>query len=103
MKRYKLVALTNAADGRDEEFGQWYDRQHIPDVLAVPGAVSAERFVIAGEGPHRYMTIYEIETDDLEAFKAELMSRAGTDRMVLTDAMDGTTTAAAFWEPLAAQ
>lgn len=100
MKRYKLVALTNAVAGREDEFDQWYDRQHIPDVLSIPGVLSAERFVVVGEGPHRYMTIYEIETDDLEAVKAELGSRPGTDRMPITDAFDGSSASASIWEPI---
>jgi len=97
---YKLVALTNSVDGRDEEFGRWYDRQHIPDVLAIPGVLSAERFILSGEGQHRYMTIYEIETDDLDAVKAEIASRAGTDRMPITEALDAQTASATFWAPI---
>jgi len=97
---YKLVALTNAVDGRDEEFGRWYDRQHIPDVLAIPGMLSAERFLLSGEGRHRYMTIYEIETDDLDAVKAEIASRLGTDRMPITEVVDAETASATFWAPI---
>jgi hypothetical protein len=103
LNSYKLVALTNAVEGKDGEFGQWYDRQHIPDVLAVPGFISAERFILSGKGQHRYMTIYEIETDDLDAVKAELASRLGTDRMPITEAVDPTNTSATFWIPLAPQ
>jgi len=103
LNSYKLVALTNAVEGRDGEFEQWYDRQHIPDVLAVPGIISAERFTLSGDGQHRYMTIYEIETDDLDAVKAEIAGRPGTDRMPITEALDLTTTSATFWIPLSGQ
>lgn len=37
MARYKLVAFSNAAGGQDAEFNAWYDGQHMPDVLAIPG------------------------------------------------------------------
>lgn len=100
MKRYKLMALTNAREGRDDEFGRWYDDQHIPDVLSVPGMISAERFILVGEGKHRYMTLYDIETDDVGAVMAEIGSRQGTDAMPITDAIDGETASAAVWTPV---
>ncbi len=47
MGTYKLLVLTNAVEGRDDEFNQWYDHQHIPDALDVPGYVAAQRFRLA--------------------------------------------------------
>jgi len=49
------------------------------------------------------MTIYEIETDDLDAVKAEIAGRPGTDRMPITEALDLATTSATFWIPLSGQ
>jgi hypothetical protein len=46
------------------------------------------------------MTIYEIETDDLDAVKAEIASRPGTDRMPITEALDAQTASATFWAPI---
>lgn len=100
MKRYKLMALTNALEGRDDEFGRWYDEQHIPDVLSIPGLISAERFKLVGQGQHRYMTLYDIETDSLDRVMAELSSRPGTDLMPITDAIDGDSAAATVWAPI---
>lgn len=100
MARYKLVALSNAAEGRDDDFNTWYDEQHVPDVLAVPGVVSAERFICASGGPHKYMAIYEIETDDLGSVLAEFGKRPGTDLMPVSDALDFSTAQVAFWQPL---
>jgi hypothetical protein len=95
MGRYKLLVLTNAVTGRDDEFNQWYDQRHIPDALDVPGYVTAQRFRLADvrmagapESRWRYLAIYEIETDDLNATMAESMSRAGTERMPQSDAAD---------------
>jgi hypothetical protein len=52
----------------EEEFNRWYDTEHIPMFLKVPGVLSARRavlsdakvseFPITREGP-RYITIYE--------------------------------------------
>ena len=63
MARYKLVALSNAVEGRDDDYNEWYQSQHMPDVLAVPGFVSAERLQVLGDGPYKYLAIYEIETE----------------------------------------
>ncbi len=99
MARYKLVAFSNAIEGRDEDFEQWYDQQHMPDLLAIPGFVSAERFTCIGDAPHRYMAIYEIETDDLNALMEEIQKRGGTELMPISDAIDPSTVSLACWQP----
>lgn len=81
MNRHVLVVQSNAVDGRDDEFNDWYDREHLPAVLTVAGFVSARRFRAApsvhGELPeHRYLAIYEIETDDLPGALEALASAA---------------------------
>jgi hypothetical protein len=45
----------------EPDFNDWYDREHIPLRMAVPGFRSAQRYRVAGE-PH-YLAVYEI--DDL--------------------------------------
>ena len=90
---YKFMVLTNAVEGRDDDFNEWYSGRHIPDVLAIPGIVSASRYELAGTQrisppwPYRYLAIYDIETDDLDWVAAEIGRRAGTDAMVISDAM----------------
>ena len=90
---YKFMVLSNAVEGRDDQFNDWYTNRHIPDVLAIPGIVSASRYELAGTQrmtppwPYRYLAIYDIETDDLDWVAAEIGRRAGTDAMVISDAM----------------
>ena len=52
---------------REQEFNNWYDKIHLPDTLKTPGFVAAKRFVIEEprEGRGKYLTIYEIDTDDI--------------------------------------
>ncbi|MDA3630739.1 hypothetical protein OU415_35305 [Saccharopolyspora sp. WRP15-2] len=72
MGRYKFVVFTKPIEGREAEYNEWYDDQHVPDVLNVPGFVAAQRFRLASDqrmpGPleWEYLAIYEIETDDLK-------------------------------------
>lgn len=68
----------------DEEFNEWYDA-HLPEILSIPGFVSARRYrlepvVRDGTEPttYRYLALYEIEgdTDTLMAEMEKL--RLGT-------------------------
>jgi len=88
MAKHLLVVFTNAAEGKDEEFNRWYNDVHLADVLKADGFVGAQRFALepmGGESPHRYLALYEIETDDIDAAVKGLAGSAGT--MVISDAM----------------
>lgn len=45
----------------EAEFTRWYDREHIPELLALPGFLSARRFEAVGDGI-RFLAIYELES-----------------------------------------
>ena len=84
MPRYRFIVLGNAVAGREDEFNEWYDKQHLPDILAIPGFAQAQRFRLAEPsaqvgpaGPYRYLAIYEIETDDVGAVIAGLKDPSG--------------------------
>jgi hypothetical protein len=90
---YKFLVLTNATPGMEDEFERWYRERHLPDVLDVPGFVSAQRFRLADAGSgelsgFEFLAIYDVESDDPQAALEQLRARAGTDRMVLSPAMD---------------
>jgi hypothetical protein len=93
MTRHQYIVFTEAAPGRGEEFEAWYDGQHLPDLLRVPGVVGAKRFrvdkITAGEKTPDWVSlaIYEIESDEPDSVIAEIMRRSGTDEMPLTDAL----------------
>jgi len=94
MKTYTLVVLTNAVSGRDADFNDWYDNVHVRDVTAVPGFVSAKRFIATSAQPSdepvkwRYLALYTIQTDDLAGALQEMNARAGTEAMVMSDSLD---------------
>jgi hypothetical protein len=44
MARHIMVVMTNAVDGQEEAFNDWYDNQHLRDVLAIPGIKGATRY-----------------------------------------------------------
>lgn len=95
MTRHVLVVLSNAADGCDDEFNDWYDHQHLGDVLAVDGFVAAQRFRLsdaqlrADEAmPYRYLAVYEIEADDLNTPLRSLISGIVSGAIPLSEALD---------------
>lgn len=102
MARYKLVAHSNAVAGREADFERWYESRHMPDMLAVPGFISAERFTAVGESPYQFLAIYEIESDDIFGTLAEIGKRAGTDAMPINDAIDTSQVSVVTWQPVAA-
>lgn len=97
-ERKLLVTFTNAVDGRDQELNDWYVEHHIPDVLAIPGFKSAERFQLDEQIWHpaqhpplwRYMTVYEAEGTGRELFEATNAFReAGRFKPFSSAAADG--------------
>ena len=71
MARYIIEVGTNCKDpAKEAEYNDWYNDIHLPDVLETPGFVGATRYenTDAGEGQAKFIALYEVETDDLEAF-----------------------------------
>ena len=60
-----------------DEVDDWYDNEHIPEVLANPGWLSARRFRDAAD-PRRILAIYELE--DESTFAATDFSSMTTGR-----------------------
>jgi len=55
-----LLVLMQPPPAFEEEFNAWYDTEHVPERLAVPGFLSARRFVSVAAVP-RYMAVYDLE------------------------------------------
>lgn len=58
MRRGLLLTLTEPPPGMEEEFNAWYDAEHIPERLAIPGFRSARRWVRG----RTYLATYELES-----------------------------------------
>jgi hypothetical protein len=98
-----LLAFSNPADGREDEFNEWYDSTHLPDVLQVPGVTSGQRYELApnGRSPHRYLAVYELEGDP-DTVVRELLGRMRSGQIAMSDAIDPTAGSLAVWLPRAA-
>jgi hypothetical protein len=67
-----LVIWTDIAPEYEADFNAWYDQEHIPQLLGVPGFQTGRRYQ-AVEGAPRYIAIYQLADENVlksDAFRA---------------------------------
>jgi hypothetical protein len=83
-----LVVMTDIPPEEEERFNHWYDTEHVPERVSVPGVRRARRYVryddapqppagtvAASRGP-KYLVIYELDdVDVLHGAWAEVAAR----------------------------
>jgi hypothetical protein len=66
---------TDLPDEIAAEYNEWYDQEHLPRLITVPGVLRARRYVaMLGEGP-RYLTAYDLSDRDAFESPAGLVAR----------------------------
>jgi hypothetical protein len=65
--RWLYVVHTDVPDDVAAEYNDWYDREHLPRLVCVPGVVRARRYVACDAHP-RYFTAYDLA--DRDAFSS---------------------------------
>jgi hypothetical protein len=60
-----LLNAMNIAPEVEAEFNEWYDKEHIPALSAVPGVLSARRFR-GGSGNRKYVALYHLATPEVQ-------------------------------------
>ncbi|MGK0172914.1 MAG: hypothetical protein ACI9W2_004658 [Gammaproteobacteria bacterium] len=58
-----LLVMMEIAPEHEEDFNRWYDEEHVPERMSIPGFVRARRFR-ALEGTPKYLALYELENVD---------------------------------------
>ena len=64
MNKGFLLVLMQPPPALEEEFNAWYDTEHIPERLAVPGFETALRYVCV-DGAPRYLAMYDLASPDV--------------------------------------
>ena len=59
-----LLVMMDIDPEHEEDFNRWYEEEHVPERLSVPGFISGRRFR-AVEGAPRYLALYELENADV--------------------------------------
>ena len=64
-----LVETTCSDPSRLNEFNEWYNKIHLPDVLETPGLFRATRYENVSQENDQapFLAAYEVESDDLQA------------------------------------
>jgi hypothetical protein len=60
-----LVNAMNIAPEFEAEFNEWYDKEHIPALAAVPGVLSARRFR-GTSGNRKYVALYHLASPQVQ-------------------------------------
>lgn len=70
-----FVVRATITKDKEAAFNEWYNNEHLPQVLRYNGAVSGRRYKkIMGEDKYDYMAVYEFASE--EVFQAFLKSEA---------------------------
>jgi hypothetical protein len=88
-----IAWMSPASEDQDAELNEWYNGTHMPQmVAAVPGITSVRRFRTAdlpGQPlPHKYLAIYELESDDVQTAAAALAKSGQEGALDMTAAID---------------
>jgi hypothetical protein len=101
MKKCLLLVLTNAVEGKEHEFNEWYTSRHVRDILKISGVVSAQRFrFLAGREGFRFLALYEIESDAPEGVLAAIRERDRDGTHLISEAVDRSHLFAGLFEPI---
>ena len=58
-----LLTITEPPAHMEEEFNAWYDDEHLAERLAIPGFLSAQRWVAdVAPGQGKYLATYELDS-----------------------------------------
>ena len=100
MNKHVFVVFSEPVAGQEQEYNQWYSKQHIFDLLKVPGLIRASRYeladdVDAGAGPNtspaasgqRYLALYEIEAEDVSFVPGAITELGRSGQMPLHPAL----------------
>jgi len=75
-RKVLLVVMADSDPEHEEDINRWYNEEHLPMLVKVPGVISARRYKIVTETeglgtaaagrPQKYVTIYEHESTDVQ-------------------------------------
>ena len=57
-----LITFTQVSDADEEDYNEWYNREHIDERVWMPGFHRARRYVADGPAPIKYFATYETDT-----------------------------------------
>lgn len=105
-EKFVQVVFSNPTQGKEDEFNDWYDNVHIPELLTVPGMLSATRYALhdaaiyhveGGAVPeHKYMCVYEME-GDVDEIMGKIRKSVANGQVHMSDSLDLPSSRLSFW------
>ena len=71
MAKGLLIVMMDIDPEVEEEFNRWYNEEHVPELMVIPGFLRARRFR-AVEGKPRYLAMFDLESPDVLKSEAYL-------------------------------
>ena len=59
-----LLVMMDIDPEHEEDFNRWYDEEHVPERMAIPGFLTGRRYRAVEGGP-KYLAIYEIKSPEV--------------------------------------
>ena len=80
---FALFVRLETDDEHDAELNDWYEQEHLPALVGVPGCLSARRYRMnsGSDGSVKYMMVYEAE--DRETIRGEAWTKAASTEWTL--------------------
>ena len=76
MPRFRVLVLSEPTEGNEDAFNDWYENQHLDEVLESTGWLSAQRYRLGAEAgaacPLPYLAEYIAEAPDADSVLARL-------------------------------
>lgn len=66
LARYLYIVAMDVDPDKETRFNKWYNEEHVPALLKVPGVLGAYRYVSL-EGRPKYTAIYELDNPSVRA------------------------------------
>ena len=102
MGKYLMIVQSRGLPGHEEDLPRWYDEVHFREMCAIPGVVSARRYIVTEDSPIKPaingLAIYEIEADDIATVSREIYKRTRAGEMTRLDTLDRETMTMVFYE-----
>jgi hypothetical protein len=86
-----MVVQSSPAEGSEDKYNAWYKATHIPQILEIPGFVGARRYKVrdggqtGGNPVSQYLTVYDLDADDLDGPLTELGARSAAGKIERSD------------------
>ncbi len=66
-----MIVLVDIPADKEEDFNRWYNEEHLPEILGMPGILNGARYEAVKSGP-KHLACYELESPGVlqsDAFK----------------------------------